>query len=154
MYNTIQEHRIIGYKGRPRSILLVDDHQENRTLMRNLLEPLGFDIVEAANGLDALESIQQALPDLIFMDLLMPGIDGFEATRRIRQEPSLSQALVIAISASVPPQFRQKSLQAGCNDFLTKPIHIDKLLACIQVYLKLEWLYEEPSPPHSDEQLE
>ena len=85
------EHQIIGFKGRARKILIVDDHAENRAFIRNVLTPLGFDIQEAADGSDALHKTQECSPDLILMDLLMPGMDGFEAARLIREAESRKQ---------------------------------------------------------------
>jgi len=79
-------------------------------------------------------------------------MDGVEATQHIRQSPTLKEIIIIGVSASAFDTTKQTSFKAGCNDFLTKPIHIEKLLGCLQVHLKLEWVYEEPSVTDSGEE--
>ncbi len=130
-------HHIVGYKGEKRKILLVDDNEKNRAVLKDMLLPLGFEIAEAINGQDALAKSTIFYPALIFMDLVMPVMDGVEATRQIRQISALEGIIVIGISASTLEAKRQMSLQAGCNDFLAKPIHIDELLECLQTHLRL-----------------
>ena len=132
---------IVGYSGDPQRILVVDDHGENRAVLCNLLTPLGFDILEAVDGLAGLEVAEKSQPDLIIVDLAMPGIDGFEMTRRIRQHPELQKITVIACSARTFGSDRQDSLEAGCNDFIAKPVHRQDLLDKLQQHLGLEWLY-------------
>jgi len=144
---------IIGYqrKGsgesviqeKPFSILVVDDRWENRMILVNLLTPLGFKVLEAEDGIDGIEKAQQWHPDLIIMDLMMPKMDGFEATRQLRQIPEIKATPILAASASVFTSHRQESLTAGCNDFVTKPIKDDKLFELIDNYLNLQWIYEE-----------
>jgi CheY-like chemotaxis protein len=133
--------QIIGIKGPSCKVLLVDDKTENLTLLRDALLPLGFDVAEAVNGQDALEKANAFHPDVILMDLIRPEMDGFEATRRLRQLPQFHDTVVIAVSASAFEHSRQQSLAAGCNDFLVKPVRIDKLLFRLQEYMKLEWIY-------------
>lgn len=133
--------RIAGIIGTAHRILVVDDSQENRMFLRNLLLPLGFDVFEAANGEQALECAQQHAPDLILMDLLMPVMDGFEATRRLREQSAFGATVIIAISASASPEIQQKSMEAGCHDFLEKPIQLDALLEAIRSHLNLKWIY-------------
>jgi PAS domain S-box-containing protein len=145
-----QSPLIIGYKGAKRRILLVDDNDENRAVLRDMLVPLGFEIAEAVDGQDACEQAKVFTPKLILMDLVMPVMDGFEATRRIRKIPKLKGVKVIGISASAFDSSRKVSFQAGCDDFLTKPIQIDQLLESMQVHLGLEWLYKEQSVTDSD----
>ena len=79
------------------------------------------------------------------MDLLMPVMDGIEATQHLRRDSELKDSIVIGISASAFDKTKKASFKAGCNDFLSKPIHIERLLGCLQSHLKLEWIYEEPS---------
>jgi PAS domain S-box-containing protein len=134
---------ITGYHGAPRKILVVDDKPENRAVLVNLLVPLGFELLEAADGLEGLRKAIVWQPDLILMDLIMPVIDGFEATRRIRQTPALQNVIVIALSASVFEHNRQQSLKAGCNDFMPKPFRAENLLEQLRMHLGLEWVYEE-----------
>lgn len=132
---------LCGFNGPSRKILIVDDQDANRTLLRDLLLPLGFDLIEASNGHEALHLAQTTHPDLILMDLIMPEMDGFEATRRIRHIPELDDVIIIAISASVFEQAQEQSLAAGCHDFLPKPIAEDLLLQTLQRHLHLEWIY-------------
>jgi PAS domain S-box-containing protein len=142
---------IIGYRGDRYKILVVDERAENRAVLKLLLQPLGFAIAEATNGQEALEQAQQFQPDVIFMDLVMPVMDGFEATRQLRRSPDFAHTIIIAASASAFEQDQQTSLNVGCNAFLSKPIRYSQLLATLQTYLHLEWIYETdnflPSPP-------
>jgi CheY-like chemotaxis protein len=140
---------IIGFQGSPRKILVIDDKQENRSVLANLLEPLGFQVAEAADGHTGILLALQMQPDLIFMDLVMPVMNGFEATRQLRQRPefaSLQQVIIIATSASAFDQDQQQSLNAGCNGFLPKPIRSTVLFQLLQQHLNLEWIYEPESP--------
>jgi signal transduction histidine kinase/CheY-like chemotaxis protein len=136
------ERTIIGFVGSKRKVLVVDDQWQNRSVLVNLLEPLGFEVVEASDGLDGLNKACEFKPDLIFMDLVMTVMDGFEATRRLRMLPELNGVVVIAISASVFNFDRQQSREVGCDDFLPKPIREEDLLDRLQVHLGLEWVYE------------
>ncbi len=124
------------------SILVVDDKWENRSVLVNLLTPLGFEVREANHGQECLEQVQHNPPDLILTDLVMPVMDGFEAARRIRKLPQFKNLPIIAASASVFDLDQQQSLEAGCNAFLPKPIRVDLLLELLQQYLGLTWIYE------------
>ena len=135
---------IIGYKGERKRILVVDDKPTNRGIVLDLLEPLGFDIQEAENGQEALAKIAKHSPHLIFMDLIMPVMDGIETTRRIRQLPEGNDVPIIASSASVFEFNQQDSLKAGCNDFLPKPVKTEQLFRTVEKHLKIEWEYQEP----------
>jgi signal transduction histidine kinase/FixJ family two-component response regulator len=137
------ERNISAFKGNKRKVLVVDDKWENCSVLVNMLEPLGFEVVEAVNGLDALNKASEFKPDIIFMDLVMPVLDGFEATRRLRTLPDLANVVVIAISASVFDFNQQQSHKAGCDDFLPKPFREADLLEKLRVHLGLEWVYEE-----------
>ncbi len=142
---------IVGYQGPHRKILIVDDKRHNRLLLAGLLEPLGFEITEAADGKAAVELAQTVQPDLILMDMVMPVMTGIEATQAIRNMPNLKDIVIIASSASAFDKDKEISLVAGCDAFLVKPINLQKLLDLIQTYLKLQWVYSEPSvrPAHS-----
>ncbi|WP_437916472.1 ATP-binding protein [Sorangium sp. So ce302] len=131
---------ILGYEGKRRTILVVDDKAENRALLRELLQPLGFELLEADSGERALALAVERTPDVIVMDLAMPGTDGYEATRRLRQRPELVRAAIIASSASISEAARQTSLSAGCDDFLPKPVQAGALLELLRATLQLEWI--------------
>ncbi len=134
--------KIIGYQGKQRTVLIADDKEVNRSIVIEILEPLGFRCICATNGEEALALVSQFQPDLVITDLVMPILDGFEFTRRVRQLPEGKQVVIIASSASVLAEYQISSIGAGCNDFLPKPIEIEKLFIYLQTYLKLEWLYE------------
>jgi predicted ATPase/signal transduction histidine kinase/CheY-like chemotaxis protein/tRNA A-37 threonylcarbamoyl transferase component Bud32 len=136
-------HQICGFKGSQRKILVVDDKEENRLVLVNLLQPLGFEVRDAIDGRDALQKVREFLPDVILIDLVMPIMDGFETTRQIRMAPELQQTIIIATSASVFEMDRQQSQEVGCNDFLSKPISEPELLERLSEHLKLEWIYEQ-----------
>ena len=145
--------RIIGIEGRKQKILVVDDHWENRSVIVNLLEPIGFKVIEAKNGQEGLDKTFEFEPDLIISDLAMPIMDGHEMIRRLRQIPQFQEIAVIISSASVFESDRQKSLEEGANDFLPKPIQAEHLLNSIQLILKLEWVYEiQNKESRSDEE--
>ena len=137
---------IIGIKGDPKHVLVVDDKWENRSVVANILAPLGFRVSEARNGSEGLTKALEDRPDMILMDLVMPVMDGFESTRRIRKTSELKAVIIIALSASVFEENRRKSHQAGCNDFLPKPLRAESLLEKIHEYLGLEWVYETERP--------
>lgn len=131
---------VTGYHGSRRTILVVDDRRDNRAVLVGLLEPLGFQLIEASNGVEGLARACESWPDLIIADLVMPVMDGFEMTRRLRQQARLQTTPIIASSASVFEFDRQKSQQAGYDDFLPKPIEVEELLQKLQKYLRLEWM--------------
>ena len=141
------ERTITGYKGDRKRILVVDDKAANRGIVVNLLDPLGFEVTEAENGQECLKEVAARQPDLIFMDLIMPVMDGIEATRQIRQSLVLKDIVVIASSASVFDFNRQDSLKAGCHDFLNKPIRADEMFEKLQKYLAVEWIYDREAEP-------
>jgi len=147
--DVVEDRIIIGFRGYPRKILIADDQWQNRSILVNLLLPLGFEVLEAINGEDCLQQAQQEHPDAILMDLIMPKLDGLEATRRIREIPSLRDTIVLAISASVFGEKQQQSLAAGCDDFIGQPIQAKTLFATLQKHLDLEWIYESDDAPSS-----
>ncbi|MBD2299399.1 ATP-binding protein [Nostoc sp. FACHB-190] len=136
---------IVGYGGQRRTVLVVDDKWENRSLIVSLLEPIGFDVVEASNGKEGWEQIMAHKPDVLITDLVMPVMHGFDLLKQLRQSTELSHILAIASSASIFAQDEFQSLEAGANCFLSKPIQVDELLEIIQTHLKLTWIYEEPT---------
>jgi len=135
---------IVGYHGPRQRILAIDDRQENRAVLKSLLTPLGFEVLEAANGEQGLSLAQQESPDLVLTDLVMPVLDGFEVVRRLRRENEGVQVPVIAVSASVFDYHQSESLAAGCNAFIPKPIRAEHLLEAIREQLGLEWILENP----------
>lgn len=139
----VRARNIISFKGSKRKVLVVDDKWANRSVLVNLLEPLGFEVVEATDGLDGLSTAREFQPDVIFIDLVMPVMDGFEATRQLRTLPELAGVVVIAISASVFDFDQQQSREVGCDGFLPKPVRETELLEKLQVHLGLEWVYEQ-----------
>ncbi|NJP10693.1 MAG: response regulator [Leptolyngbyaceae cyanobacterium RU_5_1] len=129
---------VIGYKGQRRKVLVVDEQRENRTVLVKFLAPLGFEIVEAENGQQGLVKAAEFEPDVIFMDLVMPVMDGFEATRQLRRSPDFQNTVIIAASASAFEHDQQTSLNVGCNAFLSKPIRYKQLLATLEQLLGFE----------------
>jgi two-component system cell cycle response regulator DivK len=104
-------------------ILVVEDNEDNRRILLYRLKKIGeFEIVEAANGEEAVAAVQAGAPDLIFMDLKMPVMDGWEATRRIRALPEGVAIPIIALTAQAMAGDEQKALANGCNDYLAKPV--------------------------------
>ena len=134
---------ITGFKGSNKKVLIADDRWENRSVLIHLLQPLGFEIIEATDGQDCLNKAREFQPDCILIDLVMPVMDGFEAMRQIRKFPQLKDAIAIGTSASIMEVEKQESLAAGCNAFLPKPIRAEELLNCLELHLGLEWIYEE-----------
>ncbi|XYH93327.1 AAA family ATPase [Sorangium sp. So ce1128] len=132
-------HEISGYAGERRTILVVDDNADNRALLRDLLQPIGFTLVEAEGGEAAVRLAAERRPSLIMMDLLMPDVDGYEAIQRLRQSPELADAVVLASSASIAQGEQQRSLSAGFNGFLAKPVQAQALFDALERHLGLEW---------------
>ncbi|NET54592.1 MAG: response regulator, partial [Merismopedia sp. SIO2A8] len=130
---------IIGYTGERKTILIVDDRWENRSVLVNLLEPLGFTLVEAANGKEGLAKAIEHLPDLIITDLAMPEMDGYEFITAVRQDKALKDIKMLVSSASVSPSDRQTSISAGANDFLPKPVSSEELFQQLEKILQLNW---------------
>lgn len=107
----------------PKKILVVEDNEDNRRILVYRLKKIGdFEIREATNGQEALDSVQQDAPDLIFMDLKMPVMDGWEATKRIRELPVGSKVRIIALTAQAMAGDEEKALAIGCDDYLAKPV--------------------------------
>lgn len=138
-----EQRKIVGYKGKRRQLLVVDDKEENRLVLQSMLEPLGFEIALGEDGQQEIDLAKQIQPDCILTDLVMPVKTGFEAVKEIRQIESIKDITIIAISASVLDMDREKSRLMGCDYFLPKPVEESKLLALLQGYLKLDWVYEE-----------
>jgi CheY-like chemotaxis protein len=111
----------------PVTVLLVEDTEDNRFMMRRLLEMTGYRVVEAMNGEEAVRLAEAESPQLILMDLSLPVIDGLAATRLIRKLPRFEVIPIIAVSAHDTSDFRMEAIQAGCNSYITKPIDFNEL---------------------------
>jgi CheY-like chemotaxis protein len=109
------------------TVLLVEDTEDNRQMMRRLLEMSGYRVVEAVNGKEAVEVAPQIKPEIILMDLSLPFIDGLAATRRIRSLPGMSKVPIVAVSAHDTADFHSEALEAGCDAYITKPIDYPQL---------------------------
>lgn len=144
--------KIIGYKGSQQHILVVDDHWENRAILLNLLEPLGFIITEAEDGQAGLDQLQQHRPDLVITDLAMPVMDGFDLLRQIRENEQLRSLKVIVSSASVAQIDQQMSIDAGGDDFLIKPVQVNDLFSLLEKHLDLTWKTEDIPDQSVDQQ--
>ncbi len=131
-----------GFQEVPRTLLVIDDKWENRSVLTQLLTPLGFTVEEASSGPEGITKASQLNPDLILTDLVMPDLDGFETTRQLRAIPALAKVPIIAVSASVFESFQQRSRAAGCNAFLPNPIQLEPLLELLRTWLGLTWIYE------------
>ncbi|MEG4573075.1 PAS domain S-box protein [Microcoleus sp. N3A4] len=149
------DHRgqIVGIKNREPKIVVIDDKWANRSVISNLLSPIGFEVSEANDGQEGWEKILEVQPDLIVTDLLMPELDGFELIKRVRESENFKDIIIIVSSASVFEADQYRSLEAGGNTFIPKPVQATELLKKIQQYLDLEWVYEgneDPLPLVSD----
>ena len=109
------------------TVLLVEDTEDNRFMMKRLLEMSGYRVIEATNGDEAVKLAESEMPGLILMDLSLPVIDGLAATRLIRKLPKLEKTPIIAVSAHDTTDFLTEALQAGCNSYITKPIDFNEL---------------------------
>jgi CheY-like chemotaxis protein len=117
---------------RRKTIMVVDDYEGMRQATSLALKSLGYRVVEAANGEEAVELAQAEMPDLILMDLSMPHLDGFGAIHRIRRLLGLRDVAVIALSAHTAQEVREDALAAGCREFLTKPVKLEVLKSTVE----------------------
>ena len=116
-------------------ILLVEDNEMNRDMLSRRLQRKGFEVTMAVDGRQGVEMAQAGGYDLILMDMSLPEIDGWEATRRLRAAPETRDVPIIALTAHAMAGDRDKALEAGCNDYDTKPIELPRLLAKIEALL-------------------
>lgn len=136
-------------------ILIVDDKYNNRRLLIKLLSPLGFEVREASNGQEALEQWQAWAPHLIWMDMLMPIMDGYEATKRIKSHIKGQATVIIALTASTYEEERAVVLSAGCDDFMRKPFRENDLFDMMHKHLGVRYVYEgQESTQRHTEQIE
>lgn len=123
-------------------ILVVDDNEDIRKIISHLLQNYGYNFELAKNGFEALEKIKQSPPDLIFLDLVMPGMDGYEVCRRLREEPSKQHLPIVIITGFADTESKIKGLQAGANDFIAKPIDSAELMVRTKNLLKIKEFYD------------
>jgi PAS domain S-box-containing protein len=148
----IEAHRpggiIRGYEGPRKKILIVDDLDEGRALLMEMLQPLGFELAQAANGREGVDRAVAQKPDLILIDTVMPEMDGYEATRHLRKTPGFEKLPIIMVSASASALDKENSRLMGATDFLAKPINLDVLLDQIASQLSLSWTYDKANAMH------
>ena len=113
-------------------ILIVEDNEKNMKLVRDVLQVRGYETIEAGTGEDGLKLARARIPDLILMDIQLPGISGIEAIRALRADPATAAIPVIAVTASVMQQDRQQIVNAGFNGFIEKPVNLRNLLDTVQ----------------------
>jgi len=118
----------------PKIILHIEDNFENRILVRRLLQAEGFDLIEAENAVEALELLKKHHPDMILMDMNMPDIDGYTLTHQLRNKPELASIPIIAITANVMKGDREKSMEAGCDGYIEKPIDVDRFIDQVNLF--------------------
>lgn len=125
--------QVVGM-GSGKKILIVEDHRDSREALRALFEAFGYEVTEACNGTEAIEAVQRDGPNLILMDIMMPGLDGFDASRRIRTFPGHEHTPIIAVTAM--EDARELALQAGMSDYVRKPVDIRGLLNKVSGWLE------------------
>jgi CheY-like chemotaxis protein len=143
---------VIRIEGEKRKILVADDQQDNRSLLRDILAPLGMEVYEASNGRTCMQKAIKLRPDAILVDLKMPELDGEEVIKRVRATPALQDIVLIAISASAFEHNREQCLAAGADDFLAKPIHLERLLELLHQHLDIELIYSDQDEKSTSDQ--
>ena len=123
-------------------ILVADDNRENLLLLKSLLESVGFFVLEAKNGKEAVAAFKKESPDFVWMDMRMPVMNGYEAVRQIRQRPGGDTVPIIAITASAFKEQRDEVLAAGCDDMVIKPFRPHEIFEVIGRFLDIEYIYE------------
>ena len=118
-----------------KQILIVEDQEDNRRILRDLFASAGYKLIEAESGEDALLALATSRPDLILMDIQLPAMDGYEATRRIRANPELNSIPIIAVTSYALAGDEAKALATGCNAYVSKPYSPRALLAKVREYL-------------------
>jgi two-component system cell cycle response regulator DivK len=119
-----------------KTILYIEDNPGNRMLIRRILEVEGYKVVEAEDGIEGLEKAKSMTPDLILMDINLPGMDGYELTGKLKKLPHLVSVPVIAMTANVMHGDREKTLEAGCDGYIQKPIDVDQLPEQVARFIK------------------
>ncbi len=127
-----------------KTILVVEDQEDNRRILRDLLTNSGFEVVEAVTGTDGVSMVETHQPHLILMDIQLPGIDGYEATRRIKSNPDFQNIPIIVVTSYALSGDDKKAFEAGCDAYVTKPFSPRDLLAKIREFLPQATLKVEP----------
>ena len=122
----------------PRRIMVVEDYDDTRMLLKQGLEMLGYSVLEASNGQEAVDIADREHPDLILMDLDLPILDGIAATQRIRQQSHMDGVPIVAVTAYPMSYSRVKAFAKGCNEYMPKPIDMSELASLVNRYLRLE----------------
>ncbi len=120
----------------PPRVLIVEDIEDNLALIKNLLEMAEFQVVEARDGREALSQAHAHRPDLILLDMSLPVMDGWTVARILRRMPEFASTLIVAVTAHAMPGDREKTLEAGCDEFLTKPIDVPNFIPTITKILE------------------
>ncbi len=118
-----------------KSVLIVEDNQNNAELLEDILSVRGYNVTIVTRGEDALESVEKMKPDLILMDIQLPGIDGYEITRRLKKDPFTKDIIIIAVTAYALKGDEMKALRAGCDDYVSKPINTRELPEMVERYI-------------------
>jgi two-component system cell cycle response regulator DivK len=119
-----------------KTILIVEDEPKNMKLLRDLLQRFGYEIIEALDGEQGVKTAGEKIPDLILMDIMMPKMDGLEATRIIKADAKTRQIPIIALTSYAMKGDRERTIEAGCNGYMAKPIDIQEVLKTIEHYLQ------------------
>ena len=121
-----------------RTIMIVEDYDDTRLLLKHGLEGLGYSVLEASNGQEAVDIADREHPDLILMDLDLPILDGIAATQKIRQQSHMESVPIVAVTAYPMSYSRVKAFAKGCNEYMPKPIDMSQLASLVNRYLRLE----------------
>jgi len=119
-------------------ILVIEDQEDNRKIVRDLLSSAGYEVIEATTGVEGVAAAKVETPDLILMDIQLPGINGYEATRQIRANPALQHIPIIAVTSYALGGEERKAIEAGCDAYFAKPFSPRKLLGKIREYVPQE----------------
>ncbi|MBW4690939.1 MAG: CHASE2 domain-containing protein [Lyngbya sp. HA4199-MV5] len=142
----LPSEKIIGIQGKEPQLLIVDDDDNHRSILIDLLRQIGCQILEASDGDQGLQLATQHHPDIILLDLAMPNMDGFELMMNLQADPQTQSIPIIVSSASVFEADRDRSLQSGAQFFLSKPLQVDELFSSVRSLLEVDWFYEAEKP--------
>lgn len=137
--------QITGYQGQRQTILIIDDDPESGEIVQRLLQARGFTVLTVETGTSAIALLKTIKPDLIFIDLDLPGMDGFEIVRKIRESTSSPRIKLVALSGYPFAGIRKQMERSGFDGYLKKPVHLNKLLMTLETHLQLTWIYLEDS---------